>query len=320
MQKQKLILIIGVVLGVIAVFLIKVYLDQQRAYIAELEKKKAQKLQQQSAVPVLVAKKDITKDSPIEADSVELQNVPKEFMQPQAVTSLSRVTGMTTLAPIAKGEQITLSKLVWPTKASSGASGTLAMVTPVGKRAITILVDNIASLAGMIKAGDYVDVIALMPVPVQTTEKKQTVQAAVMPLFQNVLVLAVGREIGRPSTSSSSLPEVGRYSKAAEDKGGKPEGSGNAPQLITLALGPQETNLIMFVQEQGKIRLTLRSPADSQVQPAAPTTWDTLFQYVMPNREAAVNNTDAKDKEPKEVVEYVEIYRGLSKEKIPLSK
>jgi len=322
-QKQKLILIIGVVLGVIAVFLIKVYLDQQRSYISALEKKKVQKMQD-NLVPILVAKKDIPKDSPIEADALEVQNTPKEFMQPQAVTSLNRISGMTTVAPIAKGEQVTLSKLVWPTKTSSsgGASGTLAMVTPVGKRAITISVDNIASLAGMIKAGDYVDVIALMPIPVQTTEKKQTVQAAVMPLFQNVLVLAVGREIGRPSTASSSLPEVGRYSKAADDKGGKTEGSGggNAAQLLTLALSPQETNLITFVQEQGKIRLTLRSPADSQVQSSAPTTWDTLFQYVMPNRETAGSKEVAKDKEPKEVIEYVEIYRGLNKEKIPLSR
>ena len=41
MQRQKLILIIGIVLGVIAVFLIKVYLDQQRRYIYEQEKQRA---------------------------------------------------------------------------------------------------------------------------------------------------------------------------------------------------------------------------------------------------------------------------------------
>jgi len=215
--------------------------------------------------------------------------------------------------PISKGEQITLNKLIWPREGGSGnISGTLAMVTPVGKRAITISVDNLASLAGMIKAGDYVDVIAMTPVPVETTEKKQGVQVAVIPLFQNVLVLAVGHEIGRPATSAS-LPEAGRYSKPSDEK--SPPSSSGTTQLIALALAPQEANLIAFVQEQGKLRLTLRSPADSQVQPALPTTWDTLFKYIMPSKEGA------KEPEPvKEEIEYVEIYRGLNKEKVPLSK
>ena len=310
MQRQKLILIIGVVLGIIAVFLIKVYLDQQRNYIAEQEKQKVQKMQE-NLTPVLVAKKDIAKGSSIESDSLAVEMTPKQSVQPQAVTSLDRISGMTTLIPISKGEQITLNKLIWPREASGGgsASGTLAMVTPVGKRAITISVDNIASLAGMIKGGDYVDVIAMIAVPVETAEKKQAVQVAVMPLFQNVLILAVGREIGR----SSSLPEINRYSKSSDEKADK---SSAPTQLITLALAPQEANIIAFVQEQGKIRLTLRSPADSQVQSAMPTTWDTIFKYIMPNKET----TKAEGKEEVAKQEYVEIYRGLSKEKIPLSR
>ncbi len=318
MQKQRLILIIGIVLGVIAVFLVKVYLDQQRSILEQQAKNRMQKVQE-STVPVLVAKKDIPKDSPIEAENLEVQMTPKQFVQPQAVGSVERINGMSTIVPIAKGEQVTLSKLVWPkqTSSSGAAAGSLAMVTPVGKRAITISVDNISSLAGMIKAGDYVDVIGLIPVPVNTPDKKQSVQVAVAPLFQNVLVLAVGREIGRPS--ASALPEVGRYSKAAEASKTESSSGSNSGQLITLALNPQEANLIAFVQEQGKIRLTLRSPADSQVQPAVPTTWDTLFKYIMPNAESTGAETkEATVKAPP--TEYVEIYRGLRRERIPLSK
>ncbi len=317
MQRQKLILIIGIVLGIIAVFLIKVYLDQQRRYIQEQEKQRAQKIQE-NLMPVLVAKKDISKGSAIESGSLGVEMTSKQSVQPQAVTSLDRISGMTTVIPISKGEQITLNKLIWPREASSrgNTAGTLAMVTPVGKRAITISVDNIASLAGMIKAGDYVDVMAMMAVPVETADKKQGAQVAVMPLFQNVLVLAVGREIGRPATSSSSLPEIGRYSKPPDEKSSS---SSLTQQLITLALAPQEANLIAFVQEQGKIRLTLRSPADSQVQPATPTTWDTLFKYIMPGKETAAK-AETKEGAAKEQIDYVEIYRGLSKEKLPLSK
>lgn len=295
MPKQRLILIIGIVLAIIAVLMVKVYIDQQAQLANERARKRAQQ-EQANLVPVLVAKKDIPAGFTISAESLEVNMVPKQFVQPQAVTSLDRIAGMVAVAPISKGEQITLSKLRWPQEA---AGGSLAAATPVGKRAITIAVDNIAGLAGMIKPGDYVDVVALLAVPVQTQEGKQASQAAVMPLFQNVLILAVGQETG-----ISAQPES-RYAKAAEKKEVSP--------LITLALSPQEANLIAFVQEQGKLRLILRSPADSQVTQVQPASWESLFQYLMP----------AQPIEPlpqaKPEVEYVEIYRGLTREKIPLS-
>lgn len=293
MQKQRIILIIGIVLALMAVFMIKVYLDQQRQLIKEEEKKKIAKMQE-SQVSVLVAKKNIPEGSVIDTGSLELKLVSKQFVQPQAVNSLERISGMVVIAPIVKDEQITLSKLKWPKEKGVGS---LSTATPVGKRAITISVDNISALVGMIKPGDYVDVIAMVNVPVQTAEGKQAAQTAVMPLFQNILVLAVGQEIG-----------------TAESRYKKEEKKGEGASLITLALAPQEANLIAFVQEQGRIRLVLRSPADSQAQPFQATTWDTLFQYLMPKE----GPKGGPQKE--EVVSYVEIYRGLNKERIPLSK
>lgn len=295
MQRQRIILIIGIVLALIAVFMVKVYLDQQRRMVQEQTKKALAQIQANQAA-VLVAKGDIPKGATIEPNMLATAVIPNQYVQPQAVTSLDRIAGMITVAPISKDEQITLSKL---SPSRQVGVGGLAGATPVGKRAITISVDNIAALAGMIKPGDYVDVIARVDVPVETPEGKPATQAAIMPLFQNVLVLAVGQEIG------AKVEEAIRYKKEE-----KKEVSG----LITLALSPQEANLIAFVQEQGKIRLVLRSPADSQITPVQPASWETLFQYVMPKE---VSKQPEIKEEP---VGYVEIYRGLSKEKIPLSK
>jgi pilus assembly protein CpaB len=197
---------------------------------------------------------------------------------------------MITTAAISKGEQVTLTKLAY-TKQAGG--GDLAGLTPSGKRAVTISVDNISSLAGMIRPGDFVDVIAIIPIPIQTAEGKTASQLGVLPLFQNVLVLAVGQQTGAMARDES------RYQK---------QEAGPSP-LITLALGPQETSLIAFVQEQGKIRLVLRSPQDNQVQNVPPANWDTLFRYIMPPRESTVEAE----------VPTVEIYRGLQKERVPLS-
>ncbi|MFA5092483.1 MAG: Flp pilus assembly protein CpaB [Candidatus Omnitrophota bacterium] len=295
-EKQKLILISGVVLGIVAIVMTKMYLDQQQEEI-RAKAKKAVANMQANQVAVLVAKKDIPVGVVIDSNMLETAIVPNQYVQPQAVTSLDRIAGMITIAPIAKDEQVSLSKLVTSKKAGGGD---LSGVTPAGKRAISIVVDNISSLSGMIRPNDYVDVLATIQVPAHGADGQVVNQMAVVPLFQNILVLAVGSDTGGPASDSS------RYA----DKGP----SGNT--LITLALGPQESNLIAFVQEQGKIRLIMRSPADAKVEQMPPASWDTLFQYIAPQQQF---NPDDQA-EPVDTTEYVEVLRGLNKEKIPISK
>ncbi len=304
MPKQKIFLIIGVVLAIMAVFMAKTYIDEQRQQAEAKANKKIASMQ--ASIPknearVLIASRDIAKGAIIDDSVLEISSVPEKYLQPKAMSSVDRIVGMVALAPITKGEQITLSKLT-----QQRHQGGLSEGTPVGKRAITISVDNIAALAGMIKPGDYVDIISLVPVPVQTPDGKQVTQVAVMPLFQNVLVLAVGQDTSVITKSASG----GRYQDTEKKEVVSP--------LITLALNPQEANLLAFVQEQGKIRLTLRSPADSKVEPIQPASWDTLFRYVMPQQESVKSEPKESFKTP--VVEYVEVYRGLNKERVILSK
>ncbi|MFH0763256.1 MAG: Flp pilus assembly protein CpaB [Candidatus Omnitrophota bacterium] len=300
LKRQQVILISGIVLAIAAFAMLKVYLNQQRALTEQTIKKKYKEAQA-NQTPVLVAKKDIGRGEAIEPDSLGVEIIPNKFVVPQAMTSLDRVAGMKTIAPISKGEQITLSKL---TQERSG--GDLAGVTPAGKRAVTILVDEVSSFGGMIKAGNYVDIIGMVPIPVQTAEgKPPTIQTSTVPLFQNILVLAVGQNIGTDFSQEARY----RRSESGETKGG-----GGA--LVTLALSPQEANIATFVQEQGgKIRLVLRSPTDAKVEPVQLVTWETLFQYLMP-QELQKN----KSKEELPPSEYVEIYRGMNKERMPLSK
>jgi pilus assembly protein CpaB len=308
-MRKKLPLIIGIVLALIAAYLIKVYTDQQRQMVIDDAKKKMEKMQADQ-VPILVATKDIPKGTTIDKDSVGVAIVPTQHVQPQVATSLDRVSGMIAAVPISRGEQITLNKLMQARETTS--SGSLAMATPVGKRAVTISVDNISAVGGMIRPGDYVDVVAMISVPVTTPEGKQASQAAVVPLFQNTLVLAIGQETSSQPQASAD----GRYKKE-EKKGESP--------AITLALSPQETNLLAFVQEQGRIRLSLRSPSDAKIEPMQPASWDSLFQYlnIAPRQQA--QEAKPKQQEQQKVVEsepesYVEIYRGLNKERIPVSK
>ncbi|MFA5144918.1 MAG: Flp pilus assembly protein CpaB [Candidatus Omnitrophota bacterium] len=300
MQKQRIILLAGVGLALIVVVLIKVYLDQQKQVASEEARREAARLRA-SSVAVLIAKDNIPKGTLVKQELLETKVVPSQELMPQAATSLDRISGMVTMVVIPKGQQITLNTLSFPRQA-----GGLAEVTPVGKRAVTINADNIASLAGMIKPGDYVDMIAMIPVSVQISEGKQATQLASVPLFQNVLVLAVGQDIGTMAQAGAG----GRYNKGEGVQQQRQEIS----SLITIALNPQEASLISFVQEQGKLRLALRSPADSQTQQLKPIGWEALFQYLMPA------DTAKQPKEEIKPVGYVEIYRGLKKDKVSYPK
>ena len=203
-KKQRLIIIIGVVLALIAVSMTKVYLDQQRRIIEEQEKRRIAKMQG-DLVPVLVATKSVPKGVEINPDSIEVKMMPSAQVKDRAATSLSRVSDMVTTASIPKGEQITLDKFqALPQEQKEEkvkvnrepVGGSLAARTPIGKRAITTSVDHIGSVGGMIRPGDYVDVLVVVTESIPTPGVKQASQmTSSFPLFQNVLVLAVGRDI-----------------------------------------------------------------------------------------------------------------------------
>ena len=314
MQKQKLTLIISlgisIIVAAIVLMIINNYINQNKEQVKDQAEKAIVNYQANQA-SVLVAKRDIPRGTAITAEMLENAIVPRQFVQPQAVTSLDRIAGMTTIAAISTGEQVTLTKLIFAPQAEG--RGGLASVTPIGKRAITISVDEISSVAGLITPGDYVDVIANMPIPVKTAEGKEATQEAVVSVLQNILVLAIGQNIGIPPRQS--------------DKQTKTESKPQSSPLITLALDSKEAGLLAFLQEQSKIRLVLRSLADSKIGPVQITSWDTLFQYIMPRLEPEPQSEQAKLPESEKKAkgktppsqEYVEVYRGLIKDKIPLS-
>ncbi len=299
MIRKKLPLIIGIILGIAAIFLIRQYIQQERIRLMRAAQRKSAETQK-DLVSVVVAKTEIPPGAIIEARSLDMQLVPVSAFHPETARSLERVIGMMAVLPISKGEQILLSKLT-----SAGRVISLAVTTPVGKRAITVPIDNISSVGGMVRPGDYVDIMGVIDVPA-IREGKQVTQMTIIPLFQNVLVLAMGSQLIGDSPPSVGRGEVSRETPA------------QVPPTVTLALSPQGASLLAFISEQGKIRLILRSPVeDSQIQPMPLASWDTLFQYLYPEM---VERERPVEEAPKEKLREIEIYRGLKRETLPLEK
>jgi len=279
-QKQQIIFLsVGAAVGLIAIVVMKTYMTD----VAQAERKKAQAVlqqAQQSQAIVMVARQDIPAGTTMQGAYLESVIVPREYIQPQAATSIDSVSGMIAVAPIGKGEQVTLSKLAPATTGKNFRSTDLAQLTPMGRRAVPVPVENIDDLVGLLKPGDYVDVIATLTL---VDKKTQAAQQTITPVFQNILVLAIGLETAAVQDS---------------EKQKKP--------LVTLALTPKETNIITFLQEQGKIRLVLRSAEDSQIEIVRPVNWDNIFEYVPSLRD----NIEG---------ESIEIIRGTERDRIPVS-
>ena len=295
MQKKHIIIIAGVIAGIIAVVLVAMQMQEIKRS-EEVKRKKELAKARQNQVSVLVARQDISAGTTLQPTMFESAIVPRDYVQPQAASTLDRVAGMVAVAPIAAGEQISLTKLTTPTNTDMERMSKpkdLASLTPVGKRAVPVVPENISDIMNLLKPGDYIDVIAVLPIPVQGKDPaaKQTTQQTILPVFQNVLVLAVGEETSPSRAQSQQKP-----------------GSAKKAQMITLALSPKEASIITFLQEQGKIRISMRSTDDTQIEPMQPITWENILEF-LPGGE--------KDKEAPETIE---IYRGMSKEKIPVSK
>jgi pilus assembly protein CpaB len=289
--QKKLPLIIALACGILAILLLNTYLKRRENEIWE----KIKQVQRQQAQPtkppsqmgiVLVAGKDIPTQVPITPDALLIKEIPVEYIQPGVVTSFNEVIGQIASIPIVAGEQILKTKLLPP----GNIGKSLSEITQAGKRAVNVSVDNLASIVNLIRSGDHVDVLTLITLP-ETVSQPGTKSSAprLIPLFQDVEVLAVGDELVTERKGQAKVASAG---------------SGT----VTLALSPQEAVLLSFVQEHGKIKLNLRSAGDIQKESIKPADWDTLLQYLYPTSGV----------EGKQAV--VEIYHGLKKEVVPLTE
>ncbi|MBF0486409.1 MAG: Flp pilus assembly protein CpaB [Candidatus Omnitrophica bacterium] len=191
------------------------------------------------------------------------------------------------------------------------AQTSLAVKTPAGKRAVTVQIDSLNAVGGLVNPGDFVDVIAHLDVPIagmdavgsdkkeEKDEKKSPVTAMI---FQKLEILAVNTNIDQP----------GVYDDQQKEHALK----------ITFAVDPQEAGLLAFADKNGKLELALRGAKDTKRQMLSAATWTTLAEYVLENQGADIQPVKKPEVAPEpvkvqvepekteEVRPYIQIYRG----------
>ncbi|MCR4427582.1 MAG: Flp pilus assembly protein CpaB, partial [Firmicutes bacterium] len=136
---------------------------------------------------------------------------------------------------IASGQEILVKSLVGEEKRLTR----LAYAVPVGKRAVSVQVDDVSGVSGMLRPGDRVDVLGTFDVPGGAGQPFSGTTI----FLQNIEVLAVGQSL----------------SDAAPAEGG---GAGGKYGTVTLAVTPADARPLTLVSERARIRLALRSPVD----------------------------------------------------------
>jgi len=252
MQKRKA-FIVSVVLAVIAAIL-------AQAYLISLEKKYRTGAK---PIEVLIAKGYIPERTLLTEHMVTTKKIPAEHVAPKALTQVQQLWNQegvylySTVVPIESGEQIVTTKLIAP-----GRESGVAMVVPEGKRAITVPVDAVTGVADLIRPGHKVDVLV-------TLEAEQGETSRTATILQNVQVLAVKDLI----IGAGTAPSQGNAAPQAADMGALPE---EVAPTVTLALTPQEAQVLAHAMASGTVRLTVRGLNDSAVVSVSPTTRSAL--------------------------------------------
>jgi pilus assembly protein CpaB len=219
-----MILLAALCAGLLAAVLAYAFLSRQKAVADE----------RTQPVQIVVATQEIPARTVIEPGMVREATRPVMTVPPNSATSVREVIGQVTVTAL-KPEAPVERAAVAPRTASLG----LAYVVPEGMRAVTVALDPIIGVAGFLKAGDHVDVLATFDVDKLSVTKT---------VLQDVELLAIGPEI---------VPE--EVNKPNPENNARPKEQPNA----TLALVPSDAEKLILAESKGKLRLTLRPQGDA---------------------------------------------------------
>lgn len=214
---------------------------------------------QSQPVFVVVAARNILPQTEILASDVELMSVPRRYLQPAAVQQQDQAVGRVAATAIPQGTQVTLATTLSPS-AKNGISGTL----PAGKRAVSIAVDEVNGVAGLVRPGNFVDCLLTVDFGDDAGSRFTT-----LTLLEQIPVIAVNHTIFPPAVQPPGPKEKSAATSQSDDSG---------RQMVTVAVSPEEAATIMLAQESGRVHLTLRPQDDVASATVAPVTLDKLTQ------------------------------------------
>lgn len=202
-------------------------------------------------VEVVVATRQLEKGDVVAPEVMALRSVPVDYVPSGAVTpeNFESLAGQMLLQPMRPGEVLSAHAV------TRGDELTFSSRLKPGIRALTISVDEINSISGMLQPGDRIDLL-LTARPPAVGNSGETRQEATVPLLQNLLVMATGRQV-RP--------------------GEDPEGGERQFSSVTVEVTPSQAKRLIVAQAAGRLTAMLRNPQDATPMDAAALDLNGIF-------------------------------------------
>ena len=247
-RSNRGLILLGLFLGLVSAVLIVVYLSQAGDGGGG-------EISGGEVTPVVVASVDIAAGTRIEEGMVETKDIAVNTVLAGVFADTEGVIGQVVRVPLVAGEQVITTKVTATGAAiADGENPPLAFVIPEGKRAVSIQVSNVIGASGLIRPGDYVDVILTMAV-----EQDSIAQT----ILQNILVLSVDQDVTRALVSEGDeAPVIGG------------DGSEVNPEAttVTLAVSPAHGEVLAVAEACATPRLALALRGFGDSSPVASRT------------------------------------------------
>lgn len=221
---------------------------------------------------VVVANRDLEPGTKVDTDSMAVRSVPSEYVGDDVILpgNFNAVAGAVLTKKLAEGKMLT--EEVIDLKIPRDFAGTVRE----GFRAITIQVDEINSMAELIRPGNRVDLYSRLP---ESTDPYATDSGAgglmVIPVLEDVLVLATGKTGLRPNEDEFRrlATEAPRYTYTT----------------LTLEVSPKDAAILSLAEARGTIIATLKNSDDNSAPDFSRLTMTDLFGHAVQLRQDAEN-------------------------------
>ena len=190
----------------------------------EEEKKKV------SMVTVVVAKMNIPSRTRIQENMLQLKEIPVDIAPEGSIKSIKDVIDVQVKVSIFAGDILTIQKVF----AEKNDEGFIATI-PLDSRAVSISVNDITSVAGFAKPGDFVDLLLV---------EKSQFSATTTVILQNVQLLSINKDM----TGTNVVSDTGVTTTTAI----------NNPSIATFALRPDDVLKLVSASKLGEIYMSLR--------------------------------------------------------------
>ena len=214
--------------------------------------------------PVVVAVTDIKQNGKISGEMLILMPMPQENIAEGAATRVEDVVGKVSLSSYRAKDQIRMKDLVREDQVPG-----LAAKVPPGMRAVAIEASEVVAVGTGVKPGNHVDILA-------TYHDPRTKQDLTKIILQNLEVLAVNKSDTDPNSKE-----------------------GGASSSMTLAVRPDQTELLTAATKAGAVRVSLRAMNDDKIIPTDGSTVVDLGGKLLLQDTQPAPQTNAPTSEPK---------------------